>query len=163
MGPFSIPAASRARSIPGSSNTNGKTPTISTGSGILPAPGALRPATGPIAWLADNTAKGLNDGPGAVTLHADPDFSRDRLAGDLIAAGSELLESAAPWLGARVTTFQVHRWRYSQPRVLHGEPFLRLAGRTPVFLAGDAFGQPRVEGAALAGMAAAEALGHELA
>jgi predicted NAD/FAD-dependent oxidoreductase len=122
----------------------------------------LRPAGGPIAWLADNTQKGLNRGPGTVTLHAGPEFSRVHLEGDLEEAGRRLLAGAGEWLGAEVTAFQVHRWRYSHPRALHEAPFLRLAGPVPVLLAGDAFGQPRVEGAALAGLAAAEAIEHDL-
>jgi predicted NAD/FAD-dependent oxidoreductase len=52
----------------------------------------------------------------------------------------------------------VHRWRYSQPVVTYSEPCLLIADAAPLVLAGDAFDQPRVEGAFLSGCAAADAL-----
>ncbi|MGD9093294.1 MAG: hypothetical protein PVF74_10630, partial [Anaerolineales bacterium] len=48
---------------------------------------------------------------------------------------------------------QLHKWRYSQPARIYPERFLEIQGSQPLFFAGDAFGGPRVEGAALSGMA----------
>ena len=62
------------------------------------------------------------------------------------------------WLGASVTTFQVHGWRYSKPMRIDHDPCLVLSHSPPLVLAGDAFAGSRVEGAALSGWAAAEAI-----
>ena len=53
---------------------------------------------------------------------------------------------------------QVHRWRYSQPTVLHEESFLVAEGVPNLVFAGDAFAGPKIEGAALSGLSAAEAM-----
>jgi predicted NAD/FAD-dependent oxidoreductase len=57
-----------------------------------------------------------------------------------------------------VTEYQVHGWRYSKPVRVEESPCLILSESPPLVLAGDAFAGPRVEGAALSGWAAADAL-----
>ena len=69
-----------------------------------------------------------------------------------------MLAAAADWLGAGVRTFQVHGWRYSQPKIRDSEPCLLVNLAPPLALAGDAFGGVGVEGAALSGRAAALAI-----
>jgi hypothetical protein len=72
--------------------------------------------------------------------------------------GRQLLQAAAAWLDSDVPEFQDHGWRYSKPihveqttcQVLNEAPWLVMAG--------DAFGGPRVEGAALSGWSAAAVL-----
>jgi hypothetical protein len=123
----------------------------------IPPPGGLVPPEGPIAWIADNQMKGISPVP-AVTLHATPAFSLENWDVDRTLSGQVLLQAAAPWLGARVTEFQVHAWRYCKPIQVLPATTLMLGHTPPLFLAGDAFGGPRVEGAALSGWAAAEAL-----
>lgn len=123
----------------------------------VPPPGGLRLAGEPLAWLADNRLKGISAEP-AVTLHAGPEFSRAHFDGDLAAAGRLMIEAAQRWLGAEVKELQVHRWRYALPEVLHPERCLAVASPGPLVFAGDAFGGPRVEGAVLSGLAAAEAV-----
>lgn len=124
---------------------------------VLPPPGGLAPPEGPIAWMADNQKKGISPIP-AVTLHATPAFSLENWDGDRGLSGQRLLQAAAPWLGGKVTEFQVHGWRYSKPIQVLPTPTLMLSRSPPLFLAGDALGGSRVEGAALSGWAAAEAL-----
>jgi predicted NAD/FAD-dependent oxidoreductase len=123
----------------------------------LPEPGGFAPQDGPIAWMADNQKKGVSQ-EAAVTIHATPAFSLEHWDGDRDEAARLLLAAAAPWLGASVKTVQVHGWKFSRPvqvesapcAVVHAAPFLVLAG--------DSFCGSRVEGAALSGWAAAEAV-----
>lgn len=123
----------------------------------LPAPGAVQVNGEPISWLGDNFQKGISP-VHAVTIHAGPQFSREHWDAKPQDAGRLLLEAAAPWLGAGVTQFEVQRWRYSQPLQPYPEACLFLAEPAPLVFAGDAFAGPRVEGAALSGLAAAERL-----
>lgn len=125
----------------------------------IPSPGAVQLDSEPIRWIADNTQKGISPNAQAITIHGAPGFSRDHWDADRTRAGQKLLDAAANWLGdARVTTFQVQGWRYSQPVETYPEPCLVVEGLPPLVFAGDAFAGPRVEGAALSGMAAADAL-----
>ncbi len=123
----------------------------------IPPPGGMVPLEGPIAWIADNQRKGISP-VSAVTLHATPAFSLEHWDVDRALSGQLLLQASAPWLGGKVTDFQVHGWRYSKPIHVLPATTLMLSRTPPLFLAGDACGGPRVEGAALSGWAAAEAL-----
>lgn len=125
----------------------------------LPPPGGIQFAGGPVRWLADNARKRVSPVP-AVTVHAAADWSRAWYdAGDADVAGA-LCAWLQPWLGgANIATTQVTRWRYAQPRDLVDERAVRAdVDGAPVVFAGDAFGHPRVEGAARSGLAAAAAL-----
>ena len=131
--------------------------TVLDGPSGLPAPGAVDPTAGPIDWMADNQLKGISAVP-AVTIHATAEFSRtywdeaDKEIADLLLAAASLDAAVVP------ETTQIQRWLYAQPTVLHPEKFLRIGGVAPLVCAGDAFGGAKVEGAALSGVAAAEAL-----
>ncbi|NDJ87410.1 MAG: NAD(P)-binding protein, partial [Chloroflexi bacterium] len=46
------------------------------GPSAIPVPGAIQMNSEPIAWIADNAHKGVSATPGAVTIHAGPEFSR---------------------------------------------------------------------------------------
>ena len=123
----------------------------------IPPPGGLAPADGPIAWIADNQLKGIAAEP-AVTIHATHAFSLEHWERDRQESGRALLAAAAPWLGAGIRTFQVHGWRYSKPMRVAEESCVIVSQSPPLVIAGDAFAGPRVEGAALSGWAAAEAI-----
>jgi len=131
----------------------------------LPPPGGLQRSNAPISWIADNWQKGLIAEPTVVTVHAGPHYS-------------ELLWNAPDWdallaLEAGLRLYQqpdttihdrhLHRWRYARPVTTHPERCLIAAGVPPLIFAGDAFAGPRVEGAALSGMAAGAALYERLA
>jgi len=123
----------------------------------LAAPGALRPASEPIDWLADNHLKGISAVP-ALTVHAAAAFSLAHW-GDTDADVCAALLAAAPLpLVASVVEADVQRWRYAKPTTPHTDRFLMAAGLPPLLFAGDAFGSARVEGAALSGMAVASEL-----
>ena len=123
----------------------------------IPAPGGLWPNDGTLYWLGDNAQKGISTAP-TVTIHATPAFTEAHFELDRDEVGRKLIVAAGPWLGSPVVNYQVHRWRYSIPTQMHPEPYLWLQQTPPLLAAGDAFAGPRVEGAALSGLAAAEAL-----
>lgn len=123
----------------------------------LVEPGAVDPVDGPIDWMADNFLKGISAVP-AVTIHATPEFSRaqwDASDGEITQA---LLDAAQLESSVIPGSIQIQRWRYARPSVEHPERFLQLSGVPPFVCAGDAFGGAKVEGAALSGAAAAEAI-----
>ncbi len=123
----------------------------------IPPPGGFTPADGPIAWIADNQLKGISAEP-AVTIHATHAFSIEHWDRNRDESARALLNTAAQWLGAGITTFQVHGWRYSKPMRVDQFPCVVVSQSPPLVLAGDAFAAPRVEGAALSGWASAEAI-----
>jgi renalase len=124
----------------------------------IPPPGALQIAGEPLDWLADNQKKGVSPLP-AVTIHAGPQFSATYYEAETATASHLLLAAARTWLGAaNVLASQLHRWRYSKPIQLYPDFCLYVAEPLPLLLAGDAFAGPRVEGAVLSGLAAADCL-----
>ena len=132
----------------------------------LAEPGAVAPSVGPVEWIADNRMKGISVGHG-VTVHADAQFSAERweladaeVLAELVAAARE---SAGLTGAALMAEAQVQRWRYARPSSSHPETALVAAGVAPLVFCGDAFGEARVEGAAVSGRAAAVALAERLA
>ena len=130
---------------------------VLAGPSRLAPPGGLAPDEGPIAWIADNQLKGISAEP-AATIHATHAFSLDHWERDRQDSGRRLLDAASGWLGTEVGTFQVHGWLYSKPLQVYERPCTMVSQVPPLVLAGDAFAGPHVEGAALSGWAAAEAV-----
>lgn len=126
----------------------------------LPAPGAVQRPDADFAWFADNRRKGISPDATVITVHASGDWS----AAHYDAPDAELSEAferaLRPWLAADawIAEEQIKRWRYAAPTVLHPERFLRIAAHAPLLIGGDAFGAPRVEGAALSGLAMGRAI-----
>jgi predicted NAD/FAD-dependent oxidoreductase len=111
---------------------------------------------GPVHVISDNASKGISDLP-AVTVHATAAASAAWLDQPDTTITGDLARLVLPWLGgAAVRTAQVKRWRYAQPQDPHPDRALALA--EGLVLAGDAFGGPKIEGAALSGLAAADLL-----
>ena len=131
---------------------------VFAGPSRLPAPGGLRFSEDPIAWMADNYQKGISPDAHTVTIHATPDYSRRHWQSDASDVAGKLLGAAGPWLHSELLDWRIHRWRFSQPVATYPEQALFLPGPPPLVFAGDAFGGPRVEGAALSGYAAARIL-----
>ena len=123
----------------------------------LPLPGGMQWPGDPIAWIGDNRQKGISP-HAAVTLHAGAEFSRSHWEIGDQEIVSALLSAAAPWLSEPVSDVQLHRWRFAKPAALYPDACLALAAPFPLVFAGDAFGAPRVEGATLSGLAAAQAV-----
>lgn len=124
----------------------------------VPAPGGVQLTGDPVwSWVGDNQAKGVSAVP-SVTLHTTAAVATARWDDDRTMLTADLIDAAGPWLGdADVVDAHLHRWRYATPAEPHPERCLEVA--PGLVLAGDAFGGPRVEGAYLSGLAAAEALG----
>ncbi|MDQ3133261.1 MAG: FAD-dependent oxidoreductase, partial [Acidobacteriota bacterium] len=110
--------------------------------------------------------KGVSPRASALTIHAGANFSRAHWEADdamivatLMGHAGRFLHDAdgQPLENPEIETYQVKRWRYSKPAMTHTERFL-VVRTPPLVFAGDAFGGPRVEGAALSGLAAAEQL-----
>ena len=124
------------------------------GPSSVPTPGGVQPVGDPVwSWVGDNRAKGVSSST-TVTLHTTAEVAAARWdeAPDVVA--TELLEAARPWLGGtRVVASRLHRWRYATPVDVVAERSLEVA--PGLVLAGDAFGGPRVEGAFLSGLDAA--------
>lgn len=124
----------------------------------IPAPGALRDVDEAISFLCDNRMKGISPDATAITIHGSQGFSHEHWTVEERHVVDWLTRQAAPYLGSPIRSATLHRWRYAQPVQVHAERFLRIDGDAPILFAGDAFNGPRVEGAALSGMAAADSL-----
>ena len=129
------------------------------GPSAMAAPGGLQHPTETLSFVSDNHRKGISDGQ-ALTVHAGAAWSEahwDDANEDLV---TQLTAAAAPFIGsANITESQIKKWRFATPRTIWPEPCWSLdtpAGR--LVLAGDAFAGPKIEGAVLSGLAAAEAL-----
>ncbi len=112
------------------------------------------------SFIGDNHRKGISEIP-AITFHANETFSETHYGDDDAGLRDTLIAAARPFLGSASTlSIEVKKWRYARPTALHAQ---RCVSAQPIegtqlVLCGDAFGEARVEGAALSGLAAAEAL-----
>lgn len=126
----------------------------------LPAPGAVQQPEQAISWLADNQQKGISPEAAIVTAHANPAQSKiwyEAPKGELVGL---FMGGLRPYLHKTsvIKAHHIHRWRYALPLVTHPQRTLLADSLPPLAFAGDAFNGPRVEGAALSGLAAAIAL-----
>ncbi len=128
---------------------------------ILDAPGGLRLSGEPLIWISDNQMKGISPRRTAVTIHAGPEFSRKYWEMDDRWIAQNILYIAAGWLPGKYGTYQVKRWLYSQPRIVYDDRYYAIPDPAPLIFAGDAFGGPQVEGAALSGIFAAQVLSQQ--
>ena len=127
-----------------------------SGPSEVPAPGCLKLDQDALIWIADNQQKGISPEP-ALTLHASAAFAERHWDTSDAERGQLMLEAAERWLGSEVVDFTCHRWGFTLPLKPLKKPFYRHAALN-LTLAGDAFGGPRVEGAALSGIEAAKVL-----
>lgn len=126
----------------------------------LPDPGALQTPQAPISWISDNRRKGISPGATTITVHAGREASASRWS---LEDGEVLAWMAAeirPYFvgDAQIVASHLDRWPYAVPEGCYPERCIVDNVPGPIGFAGDAFAGPRVEGAALSGMAAAEVL-----
>lgn len=122
--------------------------------------GAQLPEHPDLAWIGnDGSRRGSATGTGAtVVLHATPSFTRRAFDAPAEQVVAHLLRAAEPileWSGPPTWTLH-HRWRYARPERSWPTPALDLGDG--IVMGGDAFGDGRVEGAYLSGLAAAAAI-----
>jgi renalase len=131
------------------------------GASPVPEPGGVQIKSEPLDWIGDNATKCLSDRP-ALTIHGGPQWSRkhyDDGEADVTRALLRLAgESLGTDLAAATTETSLARWRYSWVTSAHEDPCLLASEDPPLLFCGDGFGQPKVEGAALSGLAAADGL-----
>ena len=118
-------------------------------------PGGLQNPDETFSFIADNAIKGISSAV-ALTMHANPQFSLEHWDISTDDVQRLLLERASPWIGdATVITSQIKKWRLATPLTIWPE---RYWAKDMIVLAGDAFGGPKIEGAALSGLSAANYL-----
>lgn len=152
--------------VPGELNAVSYDPVIAlliTGrgnTGRLGPSGARQQPDGPVfTFVADNHVKGISPVT-AITAHVAPPVSASLWDRD----DAAIVDRLGPELGELLDGFvieelQVKKWRYAAPRRCLEQRFssvVRTSGR--VLLAGDAFGESKLEGAFLSGRAVAAAL-----
>lgn len=120
----------------------------------LPEPGGMKLEGAPLTWIADNQMKGISPNVSAVTIHADANFAAVHWDSPDEVRGTFMIEAAKFLLKAEVVEYSCHRWGFTLPLTPLTVPCFCNA-ELKVTLAGDAFGGPRVEGAALSGIEAA--------
>lgn len=131
------------------------------GASPVPGPGGVQIKAEPLDWIGDNATKGISDRP-ALTIHAGPQWSRKHYDDEDTDITHALLDLAGEQLDAdlapSVVETSLARWRYSWVTSSHEEACLVASEDPPLVFCGDGFGQPKVEGAALSGLAAADRL-----
>ena len=126
----------------------------------VPEPGGMQIKGEPLDWIGDNRRKGISEAPG-ITVHAGPEWSRSHFEDDEAEIVDTMIWLAGDRLGtdlAPAVETSLARWRYSWVTNAHPEPCLVASEDPPLLFCGDAFGKPKVEGAALSGLAAADSL-----
>ncbi len=118
-----------------------------------------RPDDPIFTFAADNQVKGISPSP-SVTFHASHAVSEELYEATDAEVLKRLQPEAAARLGdAQIVEIQVKRWRYAGPVEPWPERCLEATtSGAPVVLCGDAFGGPKVEGAFLSGLAAADTI-----
>jgi predicted NAD/FAD-dependent oxidoreductase len=126
------------------------------GSSGLPN-GHLAPASGSIAWIADNAHKGVSPTP-SITIHSTPQFAESHLEDDPEMWTDLLVSAARPFHAGVAHAVRSHRWRYAEPTATLETGCAVLDSPAPIVLAGEVFMGARIEGAILSGLAAADVL-----
>lgn len=122
----------------------------------LADPGAIKLGDDHVLeWIADNQMKGIcPEGTVGITAHTTAAFAEKHWDADNDVRVPLITEALQHHVHARITDWQCHRWGFTHPLTTWHEPYYRNP-EIKLTLAGDAFGGPRVEAAALSGLAAA--------
>lgn len=134
------------------------------GESRIPEPGAVQNPNEQIAWLADNQQKGTSKEALTLTMHLNPKMSQLWWLSPEEELEGALKRLLRPFITQEtaVKEIYIHRWPHALPTQLHPERTLLAHSLPPLAFAGDAFNGPRVEGAALSGLAAAKSIKEHL-
>ena len=131
----------------------------------LPEPRYVENPSPEIRGIFDQNFKGISAGKSVLVIHGSPTISKTLYDAPEDLVIETLLCASRPFLGLpplpEPVKVSLHRWRYSDPETTYPQLFyseVEREGSSPLIIAGDAFGGPRVEGAFLSGLAAAEKL-----
>jgi renalase len=126
----------------------------------LPSPGAIQRHNTNVIWMGNNRQKGISPQATIITLQASGQYSTQMWDAPDDRIMSAMYAQLKPFLPeeAAVKSTHLQRWQYARPVTSHKARCLVAAGGIPLVFAGDAFQGPRVEGAALSGLAAATAI-----
>ena len=126
-------------------------PSALTGTGARHAP------SDDIAFIVDHAVKGISPMP-AITMNTSPAWSEQYWDAPPEEIEQALVDLITPFLGSSsIVEQQVKKWRFATPRATWSTPCWSDE-EFQLVVAGDAFGGPRVEGAFLSGVAAAETI-----
>lgn len=128
--------------------------------GKLPAIGAVQRPDENLSWVADNLRKGVSVVSRTITVHAGHIASQAHWSMDDGEILAWMRAAMSEWFpeDVRVTDARLVRWRFAVPLATHSERYLLSPIDPLLIFAGDAFNGPRVEGAVLSGLAAADVM-----
>ncbi len=112
----------------------------------------------PVALVVDNFAKGVSPEAGAITFYATREFSERNWDAPDHEIAAQVLEAARACLSKTPVFSTVHRWRYSRAVLSHSEKYELAEEPGLLAFCGDGFSGTDIEGAALSGIGAAEAI-----
>lgn len=114
--------------------------------------GSLKFSEGDISFISDNNIKGINNHKGALTIEMSNEFSIKYwdIPDDLIA--QKIIKSAEDFIKSDVIDFQVHKWKFSTPKVSYNKRYELVEQPGPIYFIGDAFLGSNVESAYLSGL-----------
>jgi len=137
---------------------------------------AVEVSNWPIFWkepnselegIYDQNRKGIRCAQRVIVAHASTSFTAalwneepERIKASVGHAVNRFMSSNG--LRAGWEPIHVHKWRYSEPEVVHSEACLIVDPDAPLVLAGDAFGRASVDGAFSSGHAAGDVISRAL-
>lgn len=108
-----------------------------------------------VAYIGDNLDKGISSLP-AYTIHASPEFSERMWDADRNEVARCLAQCVFGKDLVGVSDIDVHGWKFSRPITISSATCIHALEHPSLVLIGDAFGGPRVEGAMISALDAAE-------
>jgi renalase len=127
------------------------------GASGIPLPGFVRPGVEPLMCVTDNRMKGISPDSTIITAHAAYDYADNHYDSPDSTRVPPMLEALNSILHSPISQWECHRWGYAFPIQSWHNLFFHQKDLN-LFLAGDGFGGPRVEGAALSGIQTASEL-----
>ena len=108
-----------------------------------------------VAYIGDNLDKGISPLP-AYTIHATPEFSERMWDANRNEVARCLAQCVFGKDLVGVSDIDVHGWKFSRPITISSATCIHALEHPSLVLIGDAFGGPRVEGAIISALDAAE-------